>query len=127
MLDLADTSIKAFKKRSGNISLHLRSYLLIKTNVSFSLSYYMKDIHCSLTLPDGSLINFDKASFSHRTIFKYNGEIMVHDFWASTITDKKMINPCLGKLRIDYRISFTGHPAEEWDGYERLVPVIKRY
>ena len=64
-LDLADTSIRAYKKRSGKISLHLRSYLLVKTNASFSLSCYMKSIDCLLILEDGTEIPFD----THRFLF----------------------------------------------------------
>jgi hypothetical protein len=64
-LDLADTSIRAYKKRSGKISLHLRSYLLVKTNASFSLSYYMKSIDCLLILRTAQKFH----STTHRFLF----------------------------------------------------------
>jgi predicted CDP-diglyceride synthetase/phosphatidate cytidylyltransferase len=71
-LDLADTSIRAYKKRSEKISLHLRSYLLVKTITSFNLSYYMKSIDCLLILEEAQKLR----STTHR--FLSTPSVMMH-------------------------------------------------
>jgi hypothetical protein len=126
-LDLADKSIRAYKKRSGKISLHLRSYLLVKTNASFSLSYYMKSIDCLLILEDGTEIPFDNTSFSVHTICEDAFQVMAHNFQASTVTGFSDIKRCLARLRVSYHISFTGYPYEKPDHFEKVVSVVKRY
>lgn len=118
MLDLADTSILAFKKRSGNISLHLRSYLLIKTNVTFSLSHYMKSIGCLLILHNGTEITFENISYSMAGFCEYAFETMAHRFYASTVTNLYETKYSLALLGVTYHISFTGHPYEEPDYFE---------
>lgn len=126
-LDLADTSIRAYKKRSGKISLHLRSYLLVKTNTSFSLSYYIKSIDCLLILEGGTEIPLNNISFSVHTICEDAFQVMAHNFQASTVTGFSDIKRCLARLRVSYLISFTGHPYEEPDYFEKIVPIVIRY
>lgn len=126
-LDLADTSIRAYKKRSGKVSLHLRSYLLVKTNTNFSLSYYIKSINCLLILEDGTEIPFDNTSISVHTICKDAFQVMAYNFQASTVTVFSDIRMCLARLRVSYHISFTGHPCEKPGHFEKVVPIVKRY
>jgi len=126
-LDLADTSVRAYKKSSGNISLHLRSYLLVKTKVTFSLSHYMKSINCRLALQDGTEIDFRHISYSVGIMCGYAFQTMAHDFWASTITDLTDIEQSLALLRVTYHISFAGHAYKELRSFEKVVPIIKRY
>jgi len=126
-LDLADTSIRAYKKGNGKISLHLRSYLLVKTNTTFSLSHYMRSIDCQLILEDGTEIDFEDISYLVDIICKYSFNTMVHNFYASTITNLNDIEQSLALLKVKYHISFTGHPCEEPDSFKRIVPIIKRY
>ena len=127
ILDLADTSIRAYKKGNGKIYLHLRSYLLVKTNVTFSLSHYMKSIDCQLILQDGTEITFEDISYSVAIVCEYSFNTMVHNFYASTVTNLNDINQSLALLKVIYHISFTGHPCEEPESFEKIVPIIKRY
>jgi hypothetical protein len=99
---------------------------MIDTNIGFRLSSYLKDISCMLTLPSGEVIAFDEISFSEGLICKHQLNTMVHDFWASASADIKEIRNGVGKLRIDYRISFTGHETEEPESLETVVPLIRR-
>ncbi|MFZ1036549.1 MAG: hypothetical protein WAU61_11680 [Smithella sp.] len=127
MLDLADSSIRAYKKGNGNISLHLRSYLLVRTNATFSLSHYMKNIDCKLILLDRTEIDFDYISYSVAIICEYAFQTMAHNFQASTITNLTNIEQSLGVLKVNYHISFTGHLFEKSRSFEKIVPIIKRY
>jgi hypothetical protein len=112
MLRLADTSVRLYRKKDGRASFRLRSYLMIDTSVGFRLSAYLKELSCKLTLPSGEDIVFEEISFSEDLICKHQLNTMVHDLWASASADIKEIRNGVGKLRIDYRISFTGHEAE---------------
>lgn len=124
-LDLSDTSIRAYKKQNGKISLHLRSFLLIKTDASFSLSQYMKNLECLLILQDGTTIAFDEIEYSVGC--EYALETMAHSFLASTITNLTNIKSGLARLRVTYHLSFTGHPYEEPNSFEKIVPLVRRY
>ena len=97
-LDLSDTSVRAYKKRNGDISLHLRSYLMVHTNKSFKLSSYLKSMECCLILQNGTEIVFDKISYSLSC--EYALETMKHHFLASTITNLTDINEIRGKREI---------------------------
>lgn len=125
MLTLADTSIRLYRKKNGKASLRLRSYLMVKTNIGFRLSAYLRDISCRLTLPSEEVIVFDEIAFTEDLICKFDSETMVHGFWASGVADLKVIKNGVGRLRLDYRISFTGHPTEMAKSLEVVVPLLK--
>jgi len=124
MLRLADTSIRLYRKKNGKVSLRLRSYLMVNTNIGFRLSAYLRNIQCKVTLPSGEIIEMNDISYSDTC--DYALETMVHQFRASGETDMDVIEDCIGKLRLDYHISFTGHPSEEPDFIEIVVPLIKK-
>jgi len=124
-LNLSDTSIRAYKKRNGKISLHLRSYLMVHTDKSFSLSSYLKSIECCLILQDGTKVDFDKILYSCSC--EYALETMKHHFSASTITNLTDIHGGLAVLHVKYHFNFTGHSHEEPNSFEKIVPLVKRY
>ena len=125
MLWLADTSIRQYRKKNGATSLRLRSYLMVESpNIGFSLRAYLKNIACTLTLPSGEKIALRPVKYSIECA--YEMDTMVHDFWASAVTNIKTIEHVVGTLRLDYHISFTGHPYEEPTFLETVVPLIDR-
>ncbi len=126
ILRLADTSIRLYRKKNGQVSLHLRSYLMIDTNVGFRLSAYLRDISCKLTLTTGQVVIFDDISWGEWTFCKYERDTMVHEFLARAIADMPTIADGIGTLRVDYRFSFTNHPSEGFESFEVVVPLIKR-
>src|SRR5204863_570042 len=101
MLRLADTSIRLYRKKNGKVSLHLRSYLMIKTNVGFRLSAYLKDISCKLTFTTGEVVTFADVSYCDWTFCQYEKDTMVHDFWARAIADIPIIKDGIATLRVD--------------------------
>ena len=126
MLRRADTSIRLYRKKNGKVSFRLRSYLIIKTTVGFRLSAYLKDISCQLTLTTGEIITFPNVSYSDWTFGKYEGDTMVHDFWANAVADLPTIKDGIGTLRVTYRLSFTNHPCEGYEFFDVVVPLVKR-
>jgi hypothetical protein len=126
MLRLADTSIRLYRKKDGKASLRLRSYLMVDTNAGFRLSAYLKDVSCRLTLPSGEAIQFHEVGYSDNIACEYEFETMVHDFWASGVADMPVIKDRVGILRVDYHLSFTGHPYETPKYFESVVPLLKR-
>jgi len=69
---------------------------------------------------------FDDIAFSDATICKFDLDTMVHDYWASARTNRGAIRNSVGTLKLDYRISFTGHPSETGQSLEMVVPLLKR-
>lgn len=126
MLRLADTSIRMYRRKDGKVSLHLRSYLMVQTDASFRLSTYLKDVSAQLTMPTGPVIQFDRVAFSDALKCKYSLNTMVHDFWASAVAQLPTLTDQVGLLRVDYHLSFTGHPSETPAFFELVVPLIKR-
>ena len=124
MLDLADYTIRAFKKKDGRISFHLKSFILVTTNVNFSLTTYLRDFHCSFILPHDYEIEFNRTAIGVRLFFPYKFNTMAYYFKASTVSDLRDLKPCLAKLNIIYRISFTGHPIECSKSLQKVVPIV---
>ena len=127
MIDLADTTFRAYKKKHGGISLHLRSYLLIHTNLGFKLSAYLRDIRAWITLPGGKEEEINSVAFSEHIVCKFSHDIMAHDLCLSTVINGCDVKRCTADLRVMYHISFTGHPAEEPEFVQRKVLVIPRF
>lgn len=126
MLRLADTSIRLYRKKNGKVSFRLRSYLMIKTTVGFRLSAYLKDISCQLTLATGEIIALPNVSYCDWTFCKYEGDTMVHEFWANGVSDMPTIKNGIGTLRVTYRLSFTNHPCEGYESFDVVVPLVRR-
>ena len=105
--------------------MRLRSYLMVDTNTSFRLWAYLRDISCALTFPNDSTMEFAEVSFTSAPECKYQKNTMVHGFWASGITEMKKLENGVGKLHLNYWLSFTGHSSEEPTSVEYVVPVIR--
>jgi len=112
-IELANRVIKAFKKKSGFISFHLTSYLFIGTNASFSITAYLKNILSFFVLPDGIRVEFDSVGISERPNIPFNGRMMVHTIYLSSISNLTTVKSCIANLTIKYCFSFTGHPFED--------------
>jgi len=112
--------------KDGRVSVRLRGYLLIETKIGFRLSAYLRTLSCRLTLSEGKDIDFDEVGFTEDLEAEYKFNTMVHGFSASAVTDLASIRNTVAKLRLDYHISFTGHPTEEPDCLELIVPVLRR-
>lgn len=126
MLNLADTSVRLYRKKNGKVSVKLRSYLMVETNAGFRLSAYLRAISCALTFPNGRTMEFDEVSFTHDLECKYQQNTMVHGFWASGTTEMKKLENGVGKLHMNYWLNFTGHPSEEPCSVDYVVPIIRR-
>lgn len=124
MLRLADTSIRLYRKKNGKVSVRLRSYLMIETNTSFYLGTYLKDISCVLTFSNGETMVFDDVAFAENMECEYHLDTMIHEFWASGITEMNCIKFSVGMLCVNFLFSFTGHPSEQSDSVEYIVPLI---
>ena len=71
-------------------------------------------------------MEFDEVSFTDDLECKYQNNTMVHGFWASGTTEIRKIENGVGKLRLNYWLSFTGHPSEEPDFVDYVVPIVRR-
>lgn len=126
MLRLADTSIRMYRRKDGRVSLRLKSYLLVESDVGFRLSAYLRSISCRLKFASGEEIEFDEVAYTEDTEAEYKLNTMVHGFWASAVTDMETIRNTVAKFRMDYHLSFTGHETETAESFEAIVPLVKR-
>lgn len=126
-LRLADTSVRLFRKRDGRAAYHLRSYLLVNTSVGFRLSAYLKSISARLTWASGEQVAFDEITFSDDLALRHELQTMAHRFDATAVSPVPKRKSGLATLRLDYHLSFTGHPSETPKHSELVVPVIDRF
>jgi hypothetical protein len=128
MFELVDGTFRAYKKKDGRIALHSRTYLLIHTNVGFRLSAYLPGgVRAWLKIPERKEVEIEEISFSDAVVRCNSENIMVHDFWMSTYLDERKLSPCVADLRVMFHLSFTGHPSEEPEFFERKVFVVPRF
>ena len=126
MLRLADTSIRMYRRKDARVSFKLRSYLMVRSDIGFSLSDFLRDISCRLTLVSGRVIEFERVWYGVGIVGEFALNTMVHRFGASAVADMDVIRDSVGTFRMDYLISFTGDPAEKPDYFEIVVPLVGR-
>lgn len=122
-LRLSDTTVRMYRKKNGEVSYRLKSFLLVETTATFNLCAYLRDITASLTLPDNDTVQME-VGITYHTQMDCRLNTMTHELWASGNNFQKKMRDCLGKLRIDYHLSFTGHPTEEPAYFENIVPIV---
>lgn len=123
-LSLADTSVRQYRRLDGLVAFRLRSRLMIETATTFRLSAYLRTISGHLTLSSGMVVLLDEIAFSEDSLYRLG--VMVHDFWAWGTGALDVIRDDVGSLRLDYQISFTGHPCEKPEFIEMHVPLVSR-
>ncbi|MBL1214983.1 MAG: hypothetical protein HND52_16595 [Ignavibacteriae bacterium] len=126
MIDrLSNYIIRAYKKRDGKISFHLRSHLFVKSNSSFSVSHYLNPFEVYFILPSGEKIIFDDRSVTVNSFCKYDGEFLINDIHLKTVTNLTNIKDCLVDLYIQY--GFFHHPCLDLDLYKSKALVRWMY
>lgn len=69
---LADTSLRLYRKRDGQVSVRLHSYLMIhcKGGTGFRLSTYLNKLDFTATLEDGQRVPLEEYSFTHECLYR---------------------------------------------------------
>lgn len=63
MLQIADTSIRLYRKRDGSVSVRWHSYLVLHAKGrGFRLSAYLNQFDCSVTLESGEYVPMDDSN-----------------------------------------------------------------
>lgn len=106
---LSNYIIRAYKKRNGLISFHLRSHLFIKTNTSFSVTAYLSNLKSFFILENGEKLDFDSMSVDVVPLVPFNGEYIVTEIRFTTVSKLTRIKSGVVDLSIIY--SFFGHPC----------------
>ncbi len=124
MFHLSDTSIRLYRKQNGTVAVHLHSYMMVKTTgKGFSLSAYLNQFDCTLTLASGEHVKLNNYKYTENCL--YSMDHMIYELWASGLTEMEVIKNMAGFLRIEYRIfSFPGQGNP--DLIEQFVPVLAR-
>lgn len=124
MIRLSDTTIRLYRKKNGLVSVRLHSHIIVHAkDGGFSLSAYLNQFDCSVTLDSGELIPLSDYRYTYHCIYKMDH--MIYELWAAGITELESMSETAGLLRIEYRLfSFPGQGDP--DIYERVVPVLPR-
>jgi len=113
---LSDYTIRAYRKRNGVISFHLRSHLFIKTNTAFSVTSYLSNLKSYFVLENGVKINFDTMFTIVAPFIPFNGEYIITEIHYTTISKLTKIKSCIVDLHIFY--SFFGHSCIDPDEFK---------
>lgn len=124
LLEIADTSVRLYRKRDGSVSVRWHSYLMFHTKgQGFRLAAYLNQFDCSLTLDSGEYVLLDDYEYTYDCL--YGMDHMIHEVWASGSTEVEVLKDMAGLLRIEYRLF--SHPGQgSPDVIERVVPVLAR-
>jgi hypothetical protein len=123
MFSLSDPTIAVYRRKDSTTSLRIRGFLMVETNMSFGLDAYLRTIGCTLAVQGKAPIEFHTVSFSKDCHFEIG--TMVHRFWAAGRTEMDIVDHHVGVLRVDYHLSFTGHPDEQPDYFEVKAPIVR--
>jgi len=113
---LSNYIIKAYKKRNGKVSFHLRSHLFVKSNEPFSVAHYLDPFEAFFILPSGEKIIFENKSVSVFSFCEYEGEYLINEIHLTTVSHLTEIKDCLVDLNIQYALFH--HPSLDLDEYK---------
>lgn len=113
---LSNNIIRAYRKRNGTISFHLRSHMFVKTNASFDVTHYLGRINSYFIMPNGSKIEFLELSIDSGPFLNYDGEYLIHEIHFKALTNLKAVKKCLVDMYILY--SFFDHPCLDMDEFK---------
>jgi hypothetical protein len=86
-----------YQKKNGGVSYRLKSYLLVDTNPTFSLSAYLRDISAELTLPTDEVVPME-VWYTVETQAAYRLNTMMHWIWARGQSEQQTMQDSIGKL-----------------------------
>ncbi len=124
-LNSPTTSFERTGKGTGNIWLHMRTHLLIKTNVSFSISRYLRNITGRFSFPGSKAFEIDGIEVTPAVAAKYDGRIQVHELKLTVPTDLRDLKPCVANFSIACHFDF--HGAEIFEHHVHPVFVRRMY
>lgn len=123
-LDLADTTVRLYRRKDGSVAVHLRSFIMVHTvGGGFRLSAYLNQFDCSLTFDSGETVLLDNYEYSYDCLYKMDH--MVHSMRATGYMTMEALVDTVALLRVVYRLfDFPGQG--EPSVIERVVPVLAR-
>ena len=123
MFEITDSTIRAYKMKNSKKCFHLKTYLLINTNMKFCFPHYLKDISATLDIADIGLIESRDIDMTMDTEF-HTDHLMVHKLWITFITDyDKPFYGNLGKLKINIKVSINGFLEDKPETIEKMVVI----
>jgi hypothetical protein len=122
-IEISNCEVKAFKKRDGRITLHLRSHVIFHSKVPFSIEAYYRGGYGFIKLPGEDWTEFGSLWMVECIAHKYDGLHQVHEFGTSLITSKTEIKPCTAKIKFAFEFDFQG--AQIRSEVERIA-IIKK-
>jgi hypothetical protein len=109
-ISLSTYEFRAYRKASGYVWLHLRSTLLIQTEVSFSIEAYVTDISGHLALSPGDPLDFERISLGTACDIRYDGQIQAVDLYVTVPTVQRDVKPCVAMMQLQLDVAFIGAP-----------------
>lgn len=107
MFELTDGTIRAYRKKNGQLSLNYKSFLVINTNTGFSLCHYLDTYSCTLENKYIGKIDSEKITLTVHSEF-YDDDIMVHEIWVKFLVPEEIEVPdCIANLSLMLKLSFS--------------------
>lgn len=108
----------------GSVSVKLHSYIMVHAKGrGFRLSAYLNHFEVSLQLATGQLIKFEEIMYTDDCWSSL--DYMIHEFWASSVTEMDVIKNMAGLLRVEYLL-FSTVRQESPKIIETVVPILAR-
>jgi len=127
LVEISESTFRAYKIRNGDISLRLKGYLIINTNTGFNFEHYLRDVRCWLIFPNNIKHECRSVGIGVRPKCNYDGKSMLHELWISTILTGRDVSNCVVDMEFMYHLNFTGHQAEEPVYINRKAVIEKRF
>jgi hypothetical protein len=112
-----------YRRKDDDVSFRLKTYLLVRSEVSFSSGRYLKDLECRLTLPSGEKLAM-KVEWTVDTVTEFRLDTMLHGFRAYRKASLPRMRNTVATLGIDYHLSFIGRPSDQSGHFELIVPLV---
>ena len=120
--DISNCIVKVFKKRDGRVSFHLRSHVIFRTKVSFSIKAYFKGVTGFIQFPGEEWREFP-IWLAIDAAVPYDGKHQVHEFGGSFISSRHSTKPCMATVKFIFVFNIHG---VEYTFKAQRIAVVKR-
>jgi hypothetical protein len=106
-IDLSNCEIKAYRKRTGYLSFHLKTVMLFDCGINFSTSY-INSWSALFTLTNGEAVAFDEISVNSYSDFEFDGHHNAITLDLKTVSKLTQVDEGVIKVNIYCHLDLVG-------------------